>query len=118
LRRLRENVARLERPAPTGLGAAGIQPVVADGRAPPFRTAGLVLIDAPCTGTGTLRRHPDARWRILPADLAALAEVQAGLLDAAASLVEPDGLLVYATCSLEPEENEVQVESFLNTHPE
>lgn len=107
LARLRENVGRL------GSLAQSVTPVVADGRAPPFRAVGLVLLDAPCTGTGTFRRHPDGRWRLQPGDIAALAELQAQLLDAAAPLVEPDGLLVYATCSLEEEENEAQVEAFL-----
>jgi 16S rRNA (cytosine967-C5)-methyltransferase len=72
-----------------------------------------VLVDAPCTGTGTFRRHPDGRWRVQPADLAALVTLQTQLLDAAAQIVEPGGLLVYATCSLEPEENEMQIEAFL-----
>jgi 16S rRNA (cytosine967-C5)-methyltransferase len=118
LRRLRANLQRLERPRPAGLGPLGIAIVAADGRTPPFRPAALVLLDAPCTGTGTFRRHPDGRWRIGPADLAALATVQRDLLDAAAGLVAPDGLLMYATCSLEPEENEVQIGSFLKRHPQ
>src|SRR5690606_15127138 len=86
LTRLRENIARV--------AADSIAPVVADGRAPPFRPdgAGLVLIDAPCTGTGTLRRHADGRWRLRPEDIPALARFQAELLDAAAPLVEPGGL--------------------------
>jgi 16S rRNA (cytosine967-C5)-methyltransferase len=117
LRRLRANVDRVGRPAPEGLGAIGVSLVAADGRHPPFRPAGLVLVDAPCSGTGTLRRHPDGRWRIGPADLAALSALQADLLDAAALCVEPGGLLIYATCSLEPEENELQVMSFLERTP-
>lgn len=107
LARLVENAARL------GPLARAIAPVAADGRAPPFRSAGLVLLDAPCTGTGTFRRHPDGRWRVQPEDVTLLAAVQAQLLQAAAPLVEPGGLLVYATCSLEEEENEAQVEEFL-----
>jgi 16S rRNA (cytosine967-C5)-methyltransferase len=87
--------------------------VVADGRRPPLRPLDVVLVDAPCTGTGTLRRHPDGRWRIGPRDLASLVRLQAELLDAAAELVTPGGLLVYSTCSLEPEENEEQVASFM-----
>ncbi|MBR9990829.1 MAG: 16S rRNA (cytosine(967)-C(5))-methyltransferase RsmB [Gemmatimonadetes bacterium] len=110
LDRVLENRSRL------GSLATGVVPVVADGRAPPFRSAGLVLIDAPCTGTGTFRRHPDGRWRVRPDDITALAELQRQLLDGAAPIVAPGGLLVYATCSLEREENEVQVEAFLNTH--
>jgi len=116
--RLLENARRLQRPAPEGTGVARVRAVVADGRSPPFRSADLVLLDAPCTGTGTLRRHPDGRWRLQPQDLAALASLQVELLDAAAALVRPGGLLVYSTCSLEPEENEVQVKRLLERNPE
>jgi 16S rRNA (cytosine967-C5)-methyltransferase len=93
--------------------------VVADGLQPPFRpgSADVVLLDAPCTGTGTFRRHPDGRWRLRPEHLAELAELQRRLLDAAADLVRPGGWLVYSTCSLEEEENELQVEAFLDRHP-
>lgn len=104
LRRLVDNVRRLHLPVPF---------VVADGRAPPFRPVDAVLVDAPCTGTGTLRRHADARWRIGPADLESLCELQAALIDAAAAIVRPGGLLVYATCSIEDEENDDQVAGFL-----
>ena len=88
--------------------------LVADGRKPPFRAARNVLLDAPCSGTGVLRRRADARWRVGPGRLAALVKLQRELLDAAAELVEPGGTLVYATCSLEPEENEGQVSDFLS----
>jgi 16S rRNA (cytosine967-C5)-methyltransferase len=119
LGRLNDNVARLSSAAPAGLGLrVPVAPVVADGRAPPLRGAGLVLLDAPCTGTGTLRRHPDGRWRIGPADIVALVALQRQLIAAAARIVEPGGVLVYATCSLEPEENELQVHSFLQQHGE
>jgi 16S rRNA (cytosine967-C5)-methyltransferase len=87
--------------------------------AAPLRGASLdaVLVDAPCSATGTMRRHPDARWRLDPAVFARAATRQTRLLAAAAALVRPGGLLIYATCSLEPEENEDVVESFLNRHP-
>ncbi len=75
-----------------------------------------VLVDAPCTGTGTWRRNPDARSRLTETDLAELVVRQAGLLDDAASLVRKGGRLVYATCSLFPEENEGQVQAFLDRH--
>ena len=88
--------------------------LVADGRKPPFRAARNVLLDVPCSGTGVLRRRADARWRVGPDRLAALVKLQRELLDAAAELVEPGGTLVYATCSLEPEENEGQVSDFLS----
>jgi len=92
--------------------------VAADARFPPFRPVDVVLLDAPCTGTGTFRRHPDGRWRVTPDDLAALAALQREMLDAAAELVRPGGWLVYSTCSLEPEENQDQVSAFLGAHPE
>jgi 16S rRNA (cytosine967-C5)-methyltransferase len=75
-----------------------------------------ILLDVPCTGTGTFRRHPDARWRLRRSDLALLAASQAELLRAAAERVNPGGLLVYSTCSLEPEENDEQVDAFLSQH--
>ena len=110
LRRLRENTVRLRLQERIGL-------VVADARYPPFRSTDAVVLDAPCTGTGTLRRHPDGRWRVTEADLAALVSLQRELLEAAASLVSDGGLLVYSTCSLEPEENEMQIGDFLERHP-
>jgi 16S rRNA (cytosine967-C5)-methyltransferase len=76
-----------------------------------------VLLDVPCTGTGTLRRHPDARWRLTPSEVGKLAAVQEGMLDAAAEIVPSGGLLVYSTCTLEPEENQEQVARFLARHP-
>jgi 16S rRNA (cytosine967-C5)-methyltransferase len=76
-----------------------------------------VLVDAPCTGTGTWRRNPDARLRLTEADLAELLPKQAAILDQAAPLVRSGGRLVYATCSLLSEENEAQVTAFLARHP-
>ncbi len=81
-------------------------------------TVDRVLVDAPCTGTGTWRRNPDARWRLDPADLARLVERQAAILASAARLVKKGGRLVYVTCSLLAEENETQVEAFRAAHPE
>ncbi len=106
---LRDSVKRLEAPIPI---------VRARAQEPPFRSLPAVLLDVPCTGTGTLRRHPDARWKIDPMRLASLVELQRELLDGAAGAVAPGGLLVYATCSLEPEENEDQVNEFLARNPE
>ena len=77
-----------------------------------------VLVDAPCTGTGTWRRNPDARLRTGPADLAELLVKQRDILDHAASLVRPGGLLVYATCSVLPQEDEMQVHGLLERRPE
>jgi 16S rRNA (cytosine967-C5)-methyltransferase len=77
-----------------------------------------VLVDAPCSGLGTLRRNPDMKWRQTPASVAELCAQQAAILAAAASLVKPGGRLVYATCSLLEAENEVVVQAFLERHPE
>ncbi len=83
----------------------------------PFRpgTFNAVLIDAPCSGLGTLRRDPDIRWRREPADLTRFAEAQRRLLERVAPLVAPAGYLVYSTCSSEPDENEAVVDGFLAT---
>jgi 16S rRNA (cytosine967-C5)-methyltransferase len=77
-----------------------------------------VIVDAPCSGLGTVRRDPDIRWRRAEADLPQLAAYQQTLLARAAGAVAPGGRLVYATCSSEPEENEAVVDVFLETHPE
>jgi len=96
------------------LEASNIYAIAADARFPAIRPVDAVLVDAPCTGTGTFRRHPDARWRLRVSDLAVMATLQTSLLRAAATVVSPGGLLIYSTCSLEPEENEEQVERFLS----
>jgi 16S rRNA (cytosine967-C5)-methyltransferase len=75
-----------------------------------------VFVDAPCTGTGTWRRNPDAKWRLKPEDVAELPVLQADILDSAQRLVKPGGRLIYATCSLLMEEDEDQIAKFLETH--
>ena len=110
LRRVRENILRLD--------LSTVIPYVADARKPALRSVAAMLIDAPCTGTGTFRRHPDARWRLKPSDLAVMPAIQREILRSAASVVAPGGLLVYSTCSLETEENDAQVERFLAEQPE
>ncbi|HVJ55699.1 MAG TPA: RsmB/NOP family class I SAM-dependent RNA methyltransferase [Aliidongia sp.] len=77
-----------------------------------------VFVDAPCTGTGTWRRNPDAKWRLTQQDLDELTALQARILESAARLVKPGGRLVYATCSLLPAENDAQIEAFLASHAE
>ena len=77
-----------------------------------------VLVDAPCSGLGTLRAHPEIRWRRTPEDLQRLAALQAGILDQAAPRVRPGGVLVYATCTLARVENERVVEGFVERHPD
>ena len=110
LQRVIDNAQRLE--------VDNLFAYVADARMPAIRPIDLVLVDAPCTGTGTFRRHPDARWRLKISDLAVMASLQRAILRSAAEIVKPGGLLVYSTCSLEPEENDAQIDRFLVEHPE
>ncbi|MBP0111417.1 MULTISPECIES: RsmB/NOP family class I SAM-dependent RNA methyltransferase [Bradyrhizobium] len=108
--RLRENLARLSLQAET---------VVADAVewAGPAEAFDGVLIDAPCTSTGTIRRHPDVAWLRQESDIAALASLQQRLLRKSVSLLKPGGTLVYCTCSLEPEEGEQAVAALLAAEP-
>ena len=76
-----------------------------------------MLLDAPCSATGTIRRHPDVAWLKSDADIASLVALQTRLLDAAARLLKPGGRLVYSTCSLEPEEGETQIAALLARNP-
>ncbi|MBI3982338.1 MAG: hypothetical protein HY337_05460 [Gemmatimonadetes bacterium] len=107
---------RIRRLCDTLRRTAPVVPVLAaDARQPPLRPGGVnaVWLDAPCSATGTVAQHPDARWRLTPRRLAHLVGVQQALLDAVAAVLAPGGLLVYTTCSLEFEENEGQVNRFL-----
>jgi 16S rRNA (cytosine967-C5)-methyltransferase len=79
--------------------------------------ADLVVVDAPCTGTGTWRRNPDAKWRVRPGALEQRQKDQAAVLDRAAGLVKPGGRIAYITCSLLPPENDDAVDAFLARHP-
>jgi 16S rRNA (cytosine967-C5)-methyltransferase len=100
-------------------GVEGIQPVVYDATQPlPFAAESFdrVLVDAPCSGTGTLRHNPEIRWRITAADIKELSEKQTKILANAAVVVRPGGRLVYSTCSVEIEENEDVAENFLEEH--
>jgi 16S rRNA (cytosine967-C5)-methyltransferase len=112
LSRLTQNVGRLR--------AANVVPLACDlSRRAPFRGSfDDVLVDAPCSGTGTLRRHPEIRWRLKPDDLLVHGERQRRILSAAAEVVRPGGRLVYSVCSIEPEEGEDVVASFLADRPE
>jgi 16S rRNA (cytosine967-C5)-methyltransferase len=98
-------------------GATGLLPVAADALRPPFRRPfDGILLDAPCSGLGTLARNPDIRWRVTPAELARHAERQRAMLESLAPLVRPGGQLIYATCSLEPEETHGVIDAFLERH--
>jgi 16S rRNA (cytosine967-C5)-methyltransferase len=110
LNRVRENLLR------TGL-TAQIHASPAESWAS-TETFDRVLLDAPCSATGTFRRHPDVLWTARPADITKLSAVQARLLDAARSRVKPGGQLIYCVCSLESEEGEAQVQSVLKRHPD
>jgi len=112
--RSRDRMSRL-RDTVTRTGAP-VRMVLADALHPPFRNLPWVLLDAPCTATGTMARHPDARARLSPWTLQTMVVRQRALLQAAAGLVAPGGHLAYATCSLEREENEDQVSAFLTDH--
>ncbi len=108
LKRVRSGLAR------TGLMA---ETVVADAAAwNDARQFDAVLLDAPCSSTGTFRRHPDVLWNARPGDIGSLVAVQAGLLASAARRVRPGGRLVYSVCALEPEEGEAQIRGFLARH--
>ncbi len=115
IQRLRARVAR------AGLSNVQAEVVTSENDTRFKRLAGKidrVLIDAPCTGLGTLRRNPDLKWRQSPADLADLQEKQARILESAVRLLKPGGRLVYATCSILPQENDAIVDAFLHRHTE
>ncbi len=101
------------------MGINNIYSVTCDGNAPSFkRTFDKVLLDAPCSGTGVVQRHPDARWQRKEEDIFNVSKLQRELLDSAAKLVKKGGVLVYSTCSLEEEENQEEVEAFLKRNRE
>lgn len=109
LRRLKENAERLN--------LRSIQTCVGDSCSPTSFEGDRVLVDAPCSGLGTLHRHADARWRQTPETVQELAILQSKLLEQTATWVKPGGVLVYATCTLHPAENEEVIQQFLNQHP-
>ena len=113
LTRVREAAARL------GITIIDARAGPVEALAPGFRAAcDRVLVDAPCSNLGVLRRNPEVKWRRQPSDLLLGSRRQSEILAAAATMVKPGGRLVYATCSLEPEENEAVVRTFLAAHPD
>lgn len=118
---LHSHRARLVSETAARLGIRNIKVIQSDSRRVPPEWQGRfdrVLLDAPCMGTGVLRRRVDLRWRLQAEDLTALTQLQAELLAAAAALLRPGGTLVYSTCSIEPEENRAQVAAFLGSRPQ
>ena len=114
----RRRRVRLLREVSARLSAENLHLVVADGRRLPFEAKfARILLDAPCSSLGTLRRNPDIKWRVEASDLEPLAEAQLELLRSSSRLLAEGGRLVYATCSTEPEENERVVERFLSECP-
>ncbi|MBW4543687.1 MAG: 16S rRNA (cytosine(967)-C(5))-methyltransferase [Symplocastrum torsivum CPER-KK1] len=110
LKKVQENAQRLQ--------LQSIQICTGDSRNFPqfINSADAVLLDAPCSGNGTLHRRPDIRWRVTPATVDELSVLQGELLEQAATWVKPGGILVYATCTLHPQENERVIQSFLERH--
>lgn len=111
--RVRENLARLNLQAQVISGDAAEPDTWWDGQ--PFER---ILLDAPCSATGIIRRHPDIKYLRSPGEIAKLAQLQARLLDRLWTLLAPGGVLVYATCSIMPEENSAQIEAFLARQPD
>ena len=102
------------------MGALIAEPVIADAcRSLPFKVeADVVILDPPCTSTGTFRKSPSAKWRIRPRSISKMAEIQRQMLDKSAENVKAGGTLIYSTCSITVEENEMIIEQFLKQHPE
>jgi 16S rRNA (cytosine967-C5)-methyltransferase len=113
-RRLRRVIQNVDR-----LSAHAVVAIAADMTRPAPVSIGFddVLVDAPCSGTGTFRRHPEIRWRLRCEDLESFAGRQRAILERAAELVRPGGRLAYSVCSMEPEEGEKVIASFLADHP-
>lgn len=108
--KIRENQKRL--------GIKNVHPVVGDGARIHVRPVDKTIVDAPCSGIGILRKHPEIKWKRAPSDILSLIEIQKRLLESAAQTVKPGGVLVYSTCTVFPEENGNRILEFLDAHPE
>lgn len=100
------------------LGITNVEFVAADATEYQSEPADKILVDAPCSGLGVLRKKPDMKWKREPEDISRLTKIQMHLLDSAARLLKPSGVIVYSTCTTEPEENQRVIEAFLKRHPE
>jgi 16S rRNA (cytosine967-C5)-methyltransferase len=103
----------LENVTPVTGDATQLDDLIASAQLPP--SFGAALIDAPCSGTGTLRRHPEIRWRLTPKDVTAMAKQGLAMLRAVGRRIAPGGLVLYSTCSVLREENEQVIEAFLSS---
>jgi 16S rRNA (cytosine967-C5)-methyltransferase len=112
---LKERVTcyRLENVTPVTGDATRLDELIASAQLPP--SFGAALIDAPCSGTGTLRRHPEIRWRLTSKDVTAMAKQGLAMLKAVGRRIAPGGLVLYSTCSVLREENEQVIEAFLSS---
>lgn len=116
---IHENRLRRLRRAALQQRVSIVDPIAADARACRLSVrADRVLVDAPCSGLGVMAKRSDLRWRRSPNDMAELLPLQDALLDAGARILEPGGVLVYGTCTIEPEENQDRVKAFLDRHPD
>jgi 16S rRNA (cytosine967-C5)-methyltransferase len=100
------------------LGISNVEAIIADSSELQTEPADKVLVDAPCTGLGVLRKKPDVKWKREPEDVVRMSKIQLHLLENASRLVKPGGILVYSTCTTEPEENSSLIKLFLGKHPE
>ena len=102
------------------MGTENVHPIVADTRKsmPLNVSADLVILDPPCTSTGTFGKTPDAKWRLTKRSMLGMSKIQAEMIEQCAEYVKDDGFLVYSTCSITVEENEMVIENFLKLHPE
>jgi 16S rRNA (cytosine967-C5)-methyltransferase len=114
LERIRENIARLNLHSIHVVKTDATKELVGELSAPYDR----ILVDAPCSGFGTLRSHPEIKWQRQEADIRRLCGLQSKILEGVSAYLKPDGVLVYSTCTLAREENEQLVEAFLAQHPE
>ena len=100
------------------LGITNVHPIISDAAELELSAVDRVLVDAPCSGLGVLRKKPDIKWKRTPEDIQQLVKLQQRLLENAARLLKPGGTIVYSTCTTEPEENALVVKSFLQLHPD
>jgi 16S rRNA (cytosine967-C5)-methyltransferase len=113
-----ESKLRMIRQSCDRLGIRNVESLVGDSTELATEPADRVLVDAPCTGLGALRKKPDIKWKREPEDIVRLTRQQRSLLEHAVTLVKPGGVLVYSTCTTEPEENGELIVAFLRDHPE